>query len=603
LHLKTTSSPFTDEQVQLLNQLLPTLSAEQKIWLSGYISGQSFASEALPTLSTEAVVNDHNPINATVLYGSQTGNSQSVAETLALRLQEIGIDADLHSMRDYKTKELKSVERLFVIISTHGEGEPPDNAIGFYEHAFSRKMPKLDGVQFSVLSLGDESYEFFCQTGKEVDDLFEKLGGERVVQRADCDVDFEEAANEWVDEVVMKMAENQQSATAPLASPTSLIGDTTSPYSRSNPYHAEVLENINLNGRGSNKETRHIELSLEGSGFTFLPGDSIGIFPENDELIVQQLLKLTNWDGNLDVPINKNNDTVPLKEALLKHYEITVLTKPLLTKTKQWMNEEGVEDLIREGNQDQLRDYLEGRDLIDYINDYGPIQTSAEEFVATLRKIPPRLYSIASSHLANEDEVHLTVSAVRYDLNERARSGVCSVQCAERTEVGGALPIFVQKNDNFRLPNDPDAPIIMVGPGTGVAPYRSFLEEREELDASGKSWLFFGDQHFVTDFLYQVDWQRWLSNGTLTKMDVAFSRDTDEKIYVQHRMKEKAKELYEWIDAGATIYVCGDEKQMAQDVHDTLAEIVATEGNYTTDEAENFLKELQQEQRYQRDVY
>ncbi|GAK09113.1 assimilatory sulfite reductase (NADPH) flavoprotein subunit [Geomicrobium sp. JCM 19038] len=603
MHLKTTSSPFTEEQVQLLNQLLPTLSAEQKIWLSGYISAQSFASEVVPTSSTEPALSDHSPINATVLYGSQTGNSQSVAETLALRLQEIGIDADLHSMRDYKTKELKSVERLFLIISTHGEGEPPDNAIGFYEHAFSRKMPKLDGVQFSVLSLGDESYEFFCQTGKELDDLFEKLGGERIVQRADCDVDFEEVANEWVNEVVTKMSDNQQSAKAPSTSLTPLTENPPSQYSRSNPYHAEVLENINLNGRGSNKETRHIELSLEDSGFTFSPGDSIGIFPENDELIVHQLLELTNWDGNLEVTINKNNDTVSLREALLKQYEITVLTKPLLTKTKQWMNEEDVDDLIREGNQDQLRDYLEGRDLIDYIKDFGPIQTSAEEFVATLRKIPPRLYSIASSHLANEDEVHLTVSAVRYDLNERARSGVCSVQCAERTEVGGALPIFVQKNDNFRLPIDPDAPIIMVGPGTGVAPYRSFLEEREELDASGKSWLFFGDQHFVTDFLYQVDWQRWLSNGTLTKMDVAFSRDTDEKIYVQHRMKEQSKELYNWIDAGATIYVCGDEKQMAQDVHATLTEIIAEEGNYTTEEADSFLKKLQQEQRYQRDVY
>lgn len=535
LHLKSTNSPFTDEQVEWLNQLLPGLTVEQKLWLSGYLSGTGGDAEvtrADVTNESQALAPERQdtPIRtATVLYGSQTGNSQSVAETLASALTNNGMEITLQSMSDYKPKELKSVERLFVVISTHGEGDPPDNAIPFYEYVFGRKMPKLTDVKFSVLSLGDESYEFYCQTGKELDRKFEELGAERIVARVDCDVDFEEDANGWVEQIAAKMLVESPAVTTSTADPIT-VTEQPSTYSRSKPFEAEVLENINLNGRGSNKETRHLELSIDGSGFTFSPGDSIGIFPENDEQLVDHFMTIMAWEANQEVEINKKGDTLPLREALIRHFEITVLTKPLLQKTVGWTENDALPQLLEDEQNDVLQAYLEGRDLVDFVQDYGPFTVSAPQFVGALRKIPPRLYSIANSQLANEDEVHLTVSAVRYDAHDRSRAGVCSVQCAERTGTGGSLPIFVQKNDNFRLPEDPETPIIMVGPGTGVAPYRSFLEEREERDAKGKSWLFFGDQHFVDDFLYQLDWQRWLGDGVLTKMDVAFSRDTSENL-------------------------------------------------------------------------
>ncbi|WP_042399967.1 assimilatory sulfite reductase (NADPH) flavoprotein subunit [Geomicrobium sp. JCM 19037] len=608
MHLKSTNSPFTDEQVEWLNQLLPGLTVEQKLWLSGYLSGTGGNSEVARAGVTDephalAPERQDTPVQtATVLYGSQTGNSQSVAETLARALTNNGMEITIQSMSDYKPKELKSVERLFVVISTHGEGEPPDNAISFYEYVFGRKMPKLTDVKFSVLSLGDESYEFYCQTGKELDRKFEELGAERVVARVDCDVDFEEDANDWVEQVAIKMLEESPAVPTSAVEPIA-VTEQSSTYSRSKPFQAEVLENINLNGRGSNKETRHLELSIDGSGFTFSPGDSIGIFPENDETLVDHFMTIMAWEANQEVEINKKGDTLPLREALIRHFEITVLTKPLLQKTVAWTESDALPQLLEAEQNDVLQAYLEGRDLVDFVQDYGPFTVSAPEFVGALRKIPPRLYSIANSQLANEDEVHLTVSAVRYDAHDRSRAGVCSVQCAERTGAGGSLPIFVQKNDNFRLPEDPETPIIMVGPGTGVAPYRSFLEEREERDAKGKSWLFFGDQHFVDDFLYQLDWQRWLGDGVLTKMDVAFSRDTSEKIYVQHRMREKAKEMYAWIEEGAVIYVCGDEKQMAQDVHTALIDIISEQGRFERAEAESYVKQMQQEKRYQRDVY
>jgi sulfite reductase (NADPH) flavoprotein alpha-component len=375
-----------------------------------------------------------------------------------------------------------------------------------------------------------------------------------------------------------------------------------SEYSRTNPFRAEVLENINLNGRGSNKETHHLELSLEGSGLTYKPGDAVGIYPENDPALVEQLLSELPWNPEDTVTINKQGDVLSLKEALSSYYEITVLTKPLLEKIGQLSKNDTLHEYLS-GNGEKVKTYIGGRDLIDFIRDFGIWGDSAEEFVSVLRKIPARLYSIASSESANPDEVHLTIGAVRFDSHGRERNGVCSILCAERLEPGDTLPIFIQHNDNFKLPENPETPIIMIGPGTGVAPFRSFLQEREEVGASGKSWMFFGDQHFRTDFLYQTEWQKWIENGVLTKMDVAFSRDTEQKVYVQHRMLENSKELYAWLQEGASVYICGDEKSMARDVHNTLIDIIQTEGGLNREKAEEYLADMQQQKRYQRDVY
>lgn len=604
LQLHVLNSPFSQEQAELLNQLLPTLTDQQKIWLTGYLSAQAalagsevaVQAPSAATASTQPVIKD-----VTVLYGSQTGNSEGLAKKTAQHLEEKGFQVTLSSMTDFKLNSLKKLYNLLIIVSTHGEGDPPDTALSFHEYVHGRRAPKLDHLSYSVLSLGDSSYEFFCQTGKEFDERLKELGGTSLFDRVDCDLDYDEPFSEWLQGVSSSLSQGET-----VSSRQALAGDINiadSEYSRTNPFHAEVLENLNLNGRGSNKETHHLELSLEGSGLVYEPGDSLGIYPTNDPALVDELITTCGWKEKEAVAIHKNGDTLPLKEALTSHFEITVLTKPLLQKMASFSKSEALHALLEEGNEEPLKEYVAGRDLLDATHDFGPFEGSAADFTSILRKIPARLYSIASSLKANDEEVHLTIGAVRYDAHGRARQGVCSILCAERLQPGDTIPVYIQHNQNFKLPHDADAPIIMVGPGTGIAPFRSFMQEREEAGVSGKSWLFFGDQHFVTDFLYQTEWQKWLKDGVLTKMDVAFSRDTEEKVYVQHQMKKNSQELFEWLEQGAYVYICGDEKHMAHDVHSTLLTIIQEEGAMSKEKAESYLANLQQQKRYQRDVY
>ncbi|TWL98169.1 Sulfite reductase [NADPH] flavoprotein alpha-component [Bacillus licheniformis] len=603
------NSPFNQEQAELLNRLLPTLTASQKAWLSGYLAAvqTADAAAALETLPAEApAASPVQPVSkeVTILFGSQTGNAQGLAENAAKTLTERGFQVTVSSMSDFKPNQLKKLKNLLIVVSTHGEGDPPDNALSFHEFLHGRRAPKLAGLRYSVLALGDTSYEFFCQTGKEFDQRLGELGGTRLHPRVDCDLDYDEPAAAWLDGVISSLNEGQEqgasAAPSQTAAPQAAGGVTV--YSRKNPFRAEVLENLNLNGRGSNKETRHLELSLEGSGLTYEPGDALGIFPENDPELVDMLLKELKWDPNAAVAVDQG-ENLSLKEALTSYYEITVLTKKFIQQAAEIIENEKLRELAAPENADQLKAYIAGRDLIDFVRDFGPLAAAPQEFVSILRKIPPRLYSIASSFAANPDEVHLTIGAVRYNAHGRDRKGVCSVLCAERLQPGDTLPVFIQPNKNFKLPENPETPIIMVGPGTGVAPFRSFMQEREETGASGKSWMFFGDQHFVTDFLYQTEWQKWLSEGVLTKMDVAFSRDTEEKVYVQHRMLEHSKELFEWLEEGAAFYVCGDKNNMAKDVQNALLEIIEKEGGKSREEAEAYLAEMKKQKRYQRDVY
>ena len=616
LQLQVLNSPFNQEQAELLNRLLPTLTESQKVWLSGFLAASQSVSPASASIDTPVAQTVEQPSQkttqeiskeVTILYGSQTGNAQGLAKKAAAKLEEQNFQVSVLSMNDFKPNNLKKVKNLLILVSTHGEGDPPDNALSFHEFLHGRRAPKLEDLHFSVLSLGDSSYEFFCETGKQFDQRLEELGGTRLYPRFDCDLDFDEPAAEWLDGVVSSLSEAQGEieAQSGSASPDHITATqvTESVYSRTNPFKAEVLENLNINGRGSNKETRHLELSLEGSGLSFKPGDSLGIYPENDPELVQMLLETLNWSPEQTVTINKQGDIRSLKEALISYYEITVLTKPLLQKVADLSNHEDLRALLAKGNEEQLKAYIDGRDLLDLVRDFGPWGSSAQEFVSILRKMPSRLYSIASSLAANPDEVHLTIGAVRYDAHGRERKGVASILCAERLQPGDTLPVYIQHNDNFALPENPETPIIMVGPGTGVAPFRSFMQEREEVGAEGKSWMFFGDQHFVTDFLYQTEWQQWLKDGVLTKMDVAFSRDTDQKVYVQHRMLEQSQELFAWLQEGAVVYICGDEKNMAHDVHNTLIEIIEKEGSMSREQAEQYLADMQQQKRYQRDVY
>ena len=613
LELQSTNSPFNQEQAELLNRLLPSLTDTQRIWLSGYLTA---ISGAVSAGANSAIAAGSQPAvaaapavarEATVLYGSQTGNSHKLATKLSKKLTDQGVKTTLSSMSDFKVNGLKKVQDLFIVVSTHGEGEPPDNALAFYEFLHSKRAPQLEDLRFSVLALGDTSYEFFCQTGKDFDKRLEELGGKRIVDRVDCDVDFDEAATEWISQVSDALRDSASAgasvATAGAAAPAAGAAAAESEYSRSNPFQAEILENLNLNGRGSDRETRHVEISLEGSNLQYEPGDSLGVIPQNDPELVDQLIAAMDWRADELVTVSKSGDQRGLRDALLNHYEITTLTKPLLTAIEALTSNADLCDLLAPGGEQELKEYMNGRDLLDLVQDFGLKGIPAEPFVTLLRKIPARLYSISSSPRANPDEVHITVRAVRYEAHGRARKGVASVHLAERVEGGDKLPVFIQQNTSFKLPENPDAPIIMIGPGTGVAPFRSFIADREETGASGKSWLFYGDQHFSTDFLYQIEWQRWLKDGALTKMDVAFSRDTDQKVYVQHRMLEKSGELFRWLQEGAYVYVCGDEKKMAHDVHHALLSIIEKEGNMSSEQAAEYVASMQQQKRYQRDVY
>lgn len=606
MELQVTNSPFNQEQAELLNRVLPTLSPVQRIWLSGYltalqgaVNANAFA-EGSSQSSLPAAASVSKEV--TVLFGSQTGNSSGLAKKTAKLLEDRGFQVTVSSMGDFKPNTLKKLQNLLIVVSTHGEGEPPDNAIAFHEFLHSKRAPQLEELRYSVLALGDTSYEYFCQTGKDFDKRLEELGAKRIAPRVDCDVDFDEPAAEWMNQVVRELGQASVSAVTPVSAGSAAGSGAETEYSRTNPFHADVLENLNLNGRGSDRETRHIELSLEGSNLQYEPGDSLGIYPENHPRLVDELIDAMGWKPEESITL-KNGDALALRDALLRHYEITVLTKPLLEQAAQLIPDSGISKLLEPGKEQELRSYIEGRDLLDLVQDYGLKGVPASAFTGILRKIPARLYSIASSPKAFPDEVHLTVRTVRYESQGRNRYGVCSVQLAERVQPGDKLPVYVQHNPSFKLPENPDAPVIMIGPGTGVAPFRAFLGEREETGAAGKTWLFYGDQHFSTDFLYQVEWQRWLKEGILTRMDVAFSRDSDQKVYVQHRMLEKSRDLYQWLQEGAYVYVCGDEKKMAHDVHAALGAILEQEGGLSPEEASEYLIRMQQEKRYQRDVY
>jgi sulfite reductase (NADPH) flavoprotein alpha-component len=595
------NSPFNQEQAELLNRLLPTFTESQKLWLSGYLAGAASAplASVLGVPSQQGSIDGTSSKEVTILYGSQTGNAKGLANKSKTTLEGKGFQVTVSAMSDFKPNNLKKVKNLLIIVSTHGEGDPPDNALTFHEFLHGKRAPKLGDLNFSVLSLGDSSYEFFCQTGKQFDARLEELGGTRLYPRFDCDLDYDEPAAEWLEGVISSLGEAKGGI--PLQTHGTSAQTVESIYSRTNPFRAEVLENLNLNGRGSNKETRHLELSLEGSGLSFQPGDSLGIYPENDPELVNQLLGELKWNPEESVTLNKQGEVRSLKDSFSTYYEITTLTKPLLEKVAKLTGNSALQELVNDS--EKVKSYLEGHDLLDVIRDFGPVNCTPQEFVALLRKMPARLYSIASSLTANPDEVHLTIGAVRYQAHGRDRKGVCSIFTAERLQPGDTVPVYIQQNENFKLPENPETPIIMVGPGTGAAPFRSFMQEREEIGAEGKSWMFFGDQHFVTDFLYQTEWQKWLKDGVLTRMDVAFSRDTAEKVYVQHRMLEQSKELFQWLQEGAHIYICGDEKHMAHDVHQTLIDIIENEGSLSREEAEAYLADMQQQKRYQRDVY
>ena len=604
--LSATNSPLTEDQANQLNGLLASLNADQIGWLSGYLAGvqamaDGGASAAQPAAAAQPV---SEPSTLTILYGSESGNAEGLAHDAGEKAKEKGLPVRVIDMADYKQRDLKDEELVLVVTATHGEGDPPDPATEFYEFVHGRKAPKLQGTKFAVIGLGDTSYEFFCQTGRDFDKRLEELGAERLRDRLDCDVDFEEPANEWLAPALDAFFEHSgggsQSANV-VPMPGQEASAAKPQYDRKNPFPAEVLDNVCLNGRGSGRDTRHIELSLEGSGLDYKPGDILGIVPENRDATVDSIIERLGLDPQASVAADDGDK--PLRDALKQDYEITTLTPGLLSAYGELADADELRELAAEDNRKAMSEYVRDRQLVDVITEYPAQGIDPQNLVGMLRRLQPREYSIASSHEACPGEVHITVAAVRYERDGEPRYGVASTYLADDIEPGSTVPVFIRPNKTFGMPEDPKTPMIMVGPGTGVAPFRAFMQEREEQGAGGPSWLFFGNRHFRTDFLYQVEWQHWLKDGVLERMDVAFSRDGAEKVYVQDRIRERGADVYRWLEDGANVYVCGDAEYMAPAVHQALVDVVSEHGGRSAESAEEYVKQLQRDKRYQRDVY
>ena len=599
--LTESNSPLTQAQAQQMSRLVADLRSDQLTWLSGYLAGLTAATAAGAPATAQTAAAPAVAPELTILYGSQTGNAEDIARRAAHKAEARGFRPQVIDMGDVKKAHLKSATRLLAIVSTHGEGEPPDNAIELHELVGSRKAPPMKDARFSVLALGDTSYEHFCQTGRDFDQRLEALGGTRIHPRSDCDIDYEDVADAWIDGALDAFSSEFDAPPSNVVEFGPVAAPAEAAWSRNNPFPATLLDNLVLNGRKSEKETRHIELSLEDSGLQWEPGDSLGVLPENDPREVEAIAGALGFGA--DEPVSGPRGDVTLREALAHDYEITTLTRPFLQQWAELSGSAELRALLADHNRDALREWMWGRQIIDVLQAWPVEGLEPQRFVERLRRLPPRLYSIASSHAANPDEVHLTVAGVRYRSHGRDRAGVASTWLADRVDDDTPVPVYIDHNRNFRLPESDDTPIIMVGPGTGVAPFRAFVEEREARGAQGRNWLIFGEQRFDSDFLYQREWLRWRETGALDRIDVAFSRDQPSKVYVQHRIREHARDVYAWLQEGAHVYVCGDAERMAPDVHRALVDVIAGEGGLSADDASAWLGQLQKEKRYQRDVY
>ncbi|PXL64155.1 NADPH-dependent assimilatory sulfite reductase flavoprotein subunit [Klebsiella variicola] len=588
--------PLNPEQLARLQAATTDFTPTQLAWVSGYFWGvlnqQSGAAVAVPAQAAEVP-------SITLISASQTGNARRVAEALRDDLLAAKLNVKLVNAGDYKFKQIAAEKLLVGVTSTQGEGEPPEEAVALHKFLFSKKAPKLDGTAFAVFGLGDTSYEFFCQSGKDFDSKLAELGAERLLDRVDADVEYQTAAAEWRARVVEVLK-----ARAPVAAPAQLatsgaVNDIhTSPYTKEAPLSATLSVNQKITGRDSEKDVRHIEIDLGDSGLRYQPGDALGVWYQNDPQLVKELVELLWLKG--DEPVTVDGKTLPLAEALEWHFELTVNTATIVENYATLTRSESLLPLV--GDKAQLQQYAAATPIVDMVR-FSPAQLDAEALIGLLRPLTPRLYSIASSQAEVESEVHVTVGVVRYEIEGRARAGGASSFLADRVEEDGEVRVFIEHNDNFRLPANPETPVIMIGPGTGIAPFRAFMQQRAADGAQGKNWLFFGNPHFTEDFLYQVEWQSYVKEGLLTRIDLAWSRDQQQKVYVQDKLREQGAELWRWINDGAHIYVCGDANRMAKDVEHTLLEVIAEYGAMDAEAADEFLSELRVERRYQRDVY
>ncbi len=584
--------PLETDSLDALQSVVAGYDREQLLWSSGYLAGMAavrVAEQLSPAIQSATIAATST---WSIFFATETGSSRRVAELLAEQSRGAGLVVELHDLRDYRPRALSKVENALFVIATHGIGEPPEGTEIFFEYWLSGKAPRLNSLNYSILALGDSSYVDFCEMGRILDERLQQLGATSVVDRVNCDLDFETAAADWTRQAVERAAAISDAKAIPPVSQLRAVS-TTQIVSRDHPFNAELLANQKITGSGSSKDVRHIELNLEGSGMDYLPGDSLGVMPLNPPELVEKLLESLRLKGGQEVIIN--SQALALSDALTQHKEITVLSRPFLDAVAA--ESPHLRKIV--GDRNKLTELFNTHQVIDIVADFRKAW-QAQEFVDALRKLTPRLYSIASSPDANPDEAHLTVAVVRYEQFGRSHWG-----SASNFLIGGAeaVPVYVERNDHFRLPAEGDTPIIMIGAGTGVAPYRAFVEHRREHGHGGDNWLIFGDRNFSSDFLYQLEWLRYRQEGVLGHLDVAFSRDQQEKNYVQHRVLEQAKRLYSWLERGAHIYVCGDAERMAVDVNVALLAVLRSEGGLSEERAAEYLSGLKTARRYQRDVY
>ena len=593
-----------------MNPLPPELAAQiaalnplQLAWLSGYCWSQAGGQAVQPGIGTPAAAAPApaaEPLRVAVISASQTGNARKVAAELQQRLAAAGVNAVHAAAADYKPKNIAGEQLVLLVTSTQGEGEPPEEELSLYKLLSGKKAPKLSGLKFAVLGLGDSSYPMFCGAGKSFDELLAKLGGERLLERQDCDLEYQAEAAAWLDKIVPLVG---SLAAAPAAAATGTGNASGSPapaapasaYNKANPFPATLLVRQKITGRDSEKDVRHIEIDLSGSGLQYRAGDALGVWFENDPAVVDEILAAVSLKG--DEPVNAGGQGKTVREALLHDWEIGLNTPQFVQGYAEISGNPELKQAAADASA-----YAAANPIAGIVSQY-PAALTAEQLAGLLRPLAPRLYSISSAPEEVGEEVHLTVGVLRYEHNGIPRTGAASGFLGERLEEEGSVRVFVEENPRFRLPENPDTPVIMIGAGTGVAPFRAFMQQRAANGDSGKNWLIFGNQHFTQDFLYQTEWQGWAKDGLLNKYDFAWSRDQEEKIYVQHKIREEAAELWQWLQQGAHIYVCGDASRMAKDVEQALLDTIAEQGGLSADDADEYLDNLRQEGRYQRDVY
>ena len=603
-------SPLDPERNALLERVVTGLEPAALHWLSGFAAGVAYArgpgaalagETTLPAAASAVPAARAEPAaRLAVVYGSQTGNSRRVAERLGRAAEAAGLAVRVYAAREYPLKDLARERYLTVVISTQGDGDPPDDARSFVEHLLGKRAPRLEQLAYSVLALGDSSYPKFCETGRQVDERLAELGARRLLARVDCDLDYDRLATPWLEQLAAKAREElgtPQVATVTRLRPVPAVPQWT----REQPFVARVLGNQRITGRGATKDVRHVEISLEGSGLTYQPGDALGVWHDNPAQVVTAVIAALALDAQ--APVEIDGTTRTLAEWLTSHREVTRLTRPFLAEHARRSGDADLASALAPGGEARLRTLLKDLQVVDLLERW-PAAWTAAEFVQALRPLAPRLYSIASSPSAVGEEAHITVAVVDYETGGARRHGAASTHLAGLTGDEATVRVFIEPNERFRLPADPARDVIMIGPGTGVAPYRGFVQHRAEQGATGRNWLIFGARHFDSEFLYQAEWQDALKSGALTRVDLAFSRDRGTpKAYVQDRIREAGADIHAWLAAGASVYVCGDAEQMAPDVHAALVEVVERHGGLDRAGAEAWLRRLADEHRYLRDVY